>query len=180
MIESKKAIPIRRWMGGLFLLCAASALPLSWSLAQDSADTSSRSFAVYEGNYEYDGRTFQNIDELTRALEEESVQIQVMECGTGARIVELLDLLREREEANVSITGINPQDCESVRYHVLLLLLFASIRPAIRPRAFLSRSRAELWASTDTPTSTRCVAGINSASIRSRIFKPKLPSPLRN
>ena len=112
MTKSKQVNSIGRWMRGLFLFCAAVALPIGWSLAQDQADTSSRSFAVYEENYEYDGRTFQTIDELTRALAGESVQIQVMECGTGVRIVELLDLLREREEPNVSITGINPQECE--------------------------------------------------------------------
>lgn len=112
MIESKKPNRIVPWMRGLFLLCTAVALPVGWSLAQDSSGASSRTFVVYEESYEYDGRAFQTIDELTEALEEETVQVQVMECGTGVRIVELLDLLREREEAHVSIAGINPEDCE--------------------------------------------------------------------
>ena len=112
MIVSKQSIRITpRWRYSSILLCVAAVIPLGLSLAQEPVAAASRLVLVYEDHYEYGARTFQTIGELTRVLEDESVAIQVMECGTQERIIRLMELLREREQANLSIRGVNNQDC---------------------------------------------------------------------
>lgn len=113
MIVSRKPIPLTpRWLRGAVFLCAAAVLPLGLSLAQDSAETPRPVVSVYDDGYEYSGRRFPTIGELTPSLADEGIIIRVMHCDAEERVTQLMDLLRQREQVQlVFIKGINILDC---------------------------------------------------------------------